>query len=79
MVENQMERMIVGAMKRRKLSYEKLGQLWEKKSGQAVTKQAVNQKVKNLCRTKNLAKFREVLEVIGVSEKSIEEMVAMLK
>lgn len=79
MIESKMERIIVGAMKRRNLSYEGLTKIYEKKIGRRITKQALNQKVKNLVRTKNEKVFRELLRVIGVNEESIEKFVEEVK
>ena len=75
MIESKMERIIVGAMTRRKISYQKLTELYEKKLGRKITKQALNHKVKNLFRTKDEKVFRELLWVIGVSEENIEAFV----
>lgn len=75
MVESKMERIIVGAMTRRNLTYTKLSEIYELKVGRKITKQALNHKVKNLCRTKDEKVFRELLWVIGVSEENIEAFV----
>ena len=79
MIESKMERIIVGAMARRKISYQKLTELYEQKVGRRITKQALNHKVKNLCRTKDEKVFRELLRVIGVNEANIEEFVREVK
>ena len=79
MIESKMERIIVGAMARRKISYQKLTELYEQKVGRKITKQALNHKVKNLCRTRDEKVFRELLRVIGVNEANIEEFVREVK
>ena len=79
MIESKMERIIVGAMARRKISYQKLTELYEQKVGRRITKQALNHKVKNLCRTRDEKVFRELLRVIGVNEANIEEFVREVK
>ena len=79
MIESKMERIIVGAMTRRQLSYEKLSKVYERKKGKSITKQALNTKVKNLARTKNIETFRELLEMMGVNEESIEKFVEEVK
>lgn len=79
MIESKMERIIVGAMTRREISYEKLSKIYEKKLGRKITKQALNQRVKKLSRTNDLEVFREMLRVIGVNEASIEKFVEEVK
>lgn len=79
MIESKMERIIVGAMARRKISYQKLTELYEQKVGRRITKQALNHKVKNLCRTRDEKVFIELLRVIGVNEANIEEFVREVK
>lgn len=75
MIESKMERIIVGAMARRRITYQKLSEIYENKIGKKITKQALNHKVKNLCRTRDEKIFRELLGIIGVSEENIEKFV----
>lgn len=79
MIESKMERIIVGAMARRKITYQSLTELYERKFGRKISKQALNHKVKNLCRTRDEKVFRELLTAIGVSEANIEEFVKEVK